>query len=453
MFIAEVYIFLTIIFISVLGFLILCNFSFFDEKSLLETIPYSFGIGIGMISFILFIYSLTGLPFKHNVIVLLFLIIFVFLLLLIWNRKNKIEFFFKFSFSPLFSFFLFLTILLSLFVVFESLLRPLYAWDGWATWLMMSKVFFIEKKIGHDMYVYLSTDYPYVISLFISFLYISIGFIHDRAVLLLFSSFYIALLIVFYFSIKKYGSSKIAIVFTFLLASLQNLIRHGGRFEAGHVDLPLAFYIFLSLQLLFSYLETKKIKMCILLNIFLSIAALVKNEGLLFAAIINLILTINIIKKKQWNHIFGFIPFMFLYGSWYVFKLMFSVPKNYLFNNPSIDFSRTFSVGKKLLEEFINIQNWNLLWIIFFVGLLYYLFSKKSTMLTTIIIIMICQIIGYFLIFMISPVIPEVHANIFDRLLIHLAPIALFFIGILFNREVKKNEVNLSSSIPGRNIL
>ena len=51
-----------------------------------------------------------------------------------------------------------------------------------------------------------------------------------------------------------------ALIFTFLLLSTQNLVRHGGRFEAGYADLALGFYIFLSVLLLLDYLKIQNKK-------------------------------------------------------------------------------------------------------------------------------------------------------------------------------------------------
>jgi hypothetical protein len=222
-----------------------------SDLRILEKLPYALGLGIGSISFQLFTYSRLKVPWNQLSIILPWIIIFAYLFYVERQKIHFIKLHFKGKFSKLDNFFGILLVVVIFYTGFEAWLRPLSAWDAWAIWLLKAKMFFVDGFVNPHVYHLLKDSYPYVINLAATFIYIILGKVDDRAVLLLFFSFYLMLGLTFFsFSRQRFGVFS-ALLFTFLLLSIQNLIRHGGRFEAGYADLALGFYIFTAEKLRF----------------------------------------------------------------------------------------------------------------------------------------------------------------------------------------------------------
>lgn len=437
----EILVLASLLFALAVGFFTIYLLGFLREFSILENLPFSFGLGVGLIAFQMFLYSLFNLKWDVKIIFLPWLMAFAFLI--IKNPKimkpNKFLYFKWANFNKIILFFI---LLLLIFVGIEALIRPLSAWDGWASWLLKAKMFFIDGEVRSDVFRYLDSEYPLVISLFSAFSYVLLGEIDDKAILLVFFTFYLMLSLAFFAAIKRYINDTWALLLTFLLMSLQNLIRHGGRFEAGQADLALGFYIFLTTVLLLNHLKNKSYKTMVLLSIFLGITANVKNEGIPFAVIILTLVCYTAVKVKKHRHLLitflGIAPII----GWQVFKYVNNLPKLPAFVGWNLHFERIPVVLFEISKEFVNIKNWNMLWLLFFVALAVYLCRKKwDVKINTLYVIIFIQLLVYVLIFLATPIDPAIHIkNVIDRLLIHLAALSLFVTSLVIinNKNFKK---------------
>lgn len=420
-----------IILITLIGYCLIRKFQLIDLNDV-EMLPFSFGLGGGIIALQLFIYSRLEL---HWSIVNILSPGLILLLLSVRSIKFRIPFK-KVKLSKIAIFLLFLILILASFVGFEAVIRPLSAWDGWATWLFKAKAFYADGNVDPALFLYMNSDYPYLVSLVSAFLYVFIGWANDQSVLLLFFSFYSFLGIAFFFSLLRNVGIKKSLIFTFLLLASQNIVRHGGRFEAGYVDLALGFYIFMSFELLLRYVKSKKLSNLIILNLFLGFTALIKNEGLPFSIIAQLVIIFHILKFKQFSYLLVLLFWAIPILDWNIFKFINHLPQNYLFSNTVLRPERIAIVIKEISSEFLNIGNWNLLWLVFFTGFLAYLFLKKSLELNISYIIIFFQLLVYIIVFLLTPVNPALHIkNVADRLLIHLAPLAVFTIAMIFSKK------------------
>lgn len=423
------------LFFLTVGFVLIKKFNLLYLNDL-EILPYSFGLGVGIISLQLFCYSLLRINWNLINILVPWLIIFV-----ICKDKFNFKVNTKVKLSNINILLLLLIVSLVLFVGFESILRPLSAWDGWASWLLKSKIFFIDGWVNPNIFHYIESEYPPVISLMGTLVYIILGQIDDKAVILPFFIFYLSLGGVFFFSLRKIVGTTWSLVFTFLLLSIQNIIRHGGYLEGGQADLALGYYVFSSTMLLIAYIKHKSYKTFILLNIFLGTTALVKNEGLPFSIILELISLYYIIRHKNYKHLLIMLFWIIPIFGWGIFKNLNHLPNNYLLENTNIQVQRLGVILKEISKEFINIKNWNLAWVAFFVGFYIYLMQKKTLMVTILYLIIFVKLLVYVLIFMKTPINPIMHIdNVIDRLFIHLAPIAVFVTSIIYYTYIKKNE-------------
>lgn len=428
---------LIILFIFACGYSVVNLFGL-QIKSLIEKLSYSWGLGVGLIGTQLFFYSLLTIEWSKFTLVAPWLAIILFSF---W--KNKPKFILKKEkLDRLEKSFLVLILLLLGFTAFESILRPVQAWDGWLNWLLRPRVFFINNNISLDYVRYTTDGYPLIIPLMSTFYYKLIGQINDKNVLLLFFTFYLVVAGLFYAKSKELMGRKLALIFTFLLISTQNLIRHGGRYEAGHADLALSYFILAVACLLINYLKTRALKDLLLFNIFLGFSALVKNDGIPIFLIGNLLTVFYIIKSKKLINAVSLIPSIFLFGSWNLYKHFSDYPKNWIAGSGSFHYDKIGSIIITMSKEFFNFQNWSLLFIVFIFALLIY--HKNIKKIFPVFLLILVQFFFYVLAFILSPFLNPVDhvAGVINRLYIHIAPLALLITVALISVNAHGEEKN-----------
>lgn len=417
-----------LIYTFVIGFLLV---RYFLPTIKVQTgVGYSFGVGIGVIYLLMFTYAIIGMPWSIGGLLLPGLILII---LLGKNAKLKLS---KKRPTLLTT----LLIVICLYVVFESISRPLLAWDGWATWLFRSKIFFFDNTIKPESLVYSGSDYPLVISLYSTFLYKLIGSVNDKLVLLAYPLFFISLVMIFYGSTKEYIGEKKALFFTILLALLQNLIRHGGYFESGMADLPLAYFFLMDFTLLLSFLRKPNLRSMLILQFVIGITALIKNEGVPFGIIMELVIIYTLIRNKYFKLIGLVGVFIFLYLSWEVYKNWYGIHLNDLLNRRTFDLIRLPEIAKGFVIEMLNIKNWNLLWFAFTLSAIATVKTWSRARFKIVYLFIFAQLLIYGYIFLITPIDVNVHIkNVVDRLFLHIAPLALFAIAMQFASNKHKS--------------
>lgn len=421
--------------IVLIGFMVLEIFGLLKKESLIARLSIGWGLGVGLIGLQLFFYSILQVPWNRITLLLPWILLFFFYFIkhFRFNSKRII-----YKFSLLEKVFIVLIILLNIFVSFQAVLRPVQAWDGWDNWLLRPKVFFLNNNLSLDYVNYTHDDYPLIMPLIDTFGYIMVGRIDDTAILFFHYMFYLALGGLFFAACQKLFGTKIALIYTFLLLSVQNIIRHGGRFEAGQSDLAMGYYIFAGALLLGYFLINKNKAVLILLSIFLGITAQIKNDGMAYFLIINLILFAAIVFWQQFKYLFALLPGFILVVFWYLYKLFSEYPSNFLFRNGlDIHFEKTFAILGAMLKEMINFQNWSLLWILFVASILFN--WRKLGKAKIFLLILFLQWFSYFAIFMITPREPVGHVqNIIDKLYLHLAPLSVFISAMLATPIMKE---------------
>lgn len=436
---------LTILVIISAGFLVIELLGFLKESSLFEKLSFSWGLGFGLIGLQLFFYHLLNIEWNRLSILFPWISLFI-----LYIQKNK-PYFPKMTprLQSREKIFVTLILLLVLFVGFESTLRPVQAWDAWDNWLFRSKVFYHHNTIDQYYFHYAQDEYPLIIPLVGTFGYIMMGQINDRLILLLFFMFYLCLGGLFFGTARRLFNTQKALLFTFLLLSLQNLIRHGGRFEVGQADLALSYYIFAGMILLASFIKRKSKKAAFLLSVFLGISGQIKYDGMAFVMIVTLISFFSIIEWKRYRYVFLLLPTFLLLIPWQLYKVFNHLPENFLFRSGiNIHIERVATVILFMSKEFFSIKNWNLLWIVFFVCLIFY--WRRSEKAKLFLVVLFLQWLSYFVIFLMTPTDPATHIeNIIDKLYIHLAPIAMLIIAInlsqfLDNSNLLKHKLKLS---------
>ncbi len=422
-------VFLSIVFITVIGYSFINFFKILNGFDKLLRLSYSFGLGIIFVSFQLYCYSRLNIVWTSADILtpwVIFILIHIIknrnLLTKLpkWPRLKKVDYLL-----------LFFIAFCTFYAVFEALIRPPVAWDSWAAWLFQSKMFFLGNNIDPSLLRHYNFYYPILYYLLNSFVFIIIGNFDDTSILLISSAFYFFTLLLFFgFTSRRYGIRK-GLFFTFLLAALQNLIRHGGRMEAGLADLPLGYLAFCSTTLLLDYIDNKGVKTLTLMSIFLAGTALTKSEGLPFALVIGAIVIYYIFKNKLFSHFIYLLIWVVPIVDWEAYKRsngIMSYFSGHYFVTSWIKFSDSL-LGT--LKELINIKSWNLIWFSYFVSLM---LKKSWTKYGLILnVIVLSQLIFYIVTYIFTA--GNSPESSIERLLIHIVPIAMLEIMFVINYE------------------
>ena len=436
---------LTVCFVCLLGYLFIKTFNFLPGKEDLSVLGHSYGLGIGLISLQLYLFSRLNISWDRYSLIFPWIVFFALVYIF---KKPKFNLTFKFEKLNKISLFLMILILISTaYVLLEALIRPLAVWDGWAIWLLKSKIFFIDGKIIPSVLNYVKSDYPLVVSLFGTFIYIVLGHVDDTAVLLAFFAFYLFLGIIFFSYIKERFGMTYALLMTFIFLTLQNLIRHGGRYEVGQADLALGYYIFLSETLLLDYIKKQEIKKLILLNIFLGITGVIKFEGLPFVLAAQGVIAYFIFKERKYKKFISGLLWILPVAEWGLYKRINNVSVNYFYVHQFIfSLSKIPSSIKDVFKELVNIKSWSLLWFSYF--FLIFCFGVKKTELTVLNIFILLQFFAYMMLYFFT--VGNSPESSIERLLVHIAPLAMLYVAIAIKEVYKKNENIISYSILSR---
>lgn len=437
---SELIIIFSLLYFTAIGFAIFQIFNF-PPKNYYLKIPLYFGIGSGLGSVQLYLYSRTNLSWNPILLILPWAILFLISLKRVSKEnlysllKPKI---FRYKETPLINFFSLLIILLIVFVLIEADIRPVTLWDGWASWLLIPKIFFFDGTVKSEALRYVNSEYPLLVNLGVTYLYIFLHQINDRVILIYFWAYYAFTGFIFFAYLRHMKKNSSAYVFTFLLISTQNLIRHGGRFDAGDADLILGFYIFCSSIIFLFFNKYGKMKTLVLLQIFLAITSLIKNEGLFFSAMIEIFIAYTLLKTKNYNQLITILIWIIPIFDWQIYKILFHLPRipGYISTVPH--FERLFAILILFFDEFFNIPRWNFLWVLFLICFIYYLLQKRKTEVDLLYNLVFSQLIIYFIVYIFTNsaigFVPYVQ-NTLDRLLLHLAPLALLASAMSFDSE------------------
>ncbi|MBI2443493.1 MAG: hypothetical protein HYV40_06360 [Candidatus Levybacteria bacterium] len=335
-------------------------------------------------------------------------------------------------------------ILLSSLVIFvgmEGILREPIGWDAVATWMLQGKGFYYSGGLSTDIYRYAQIDSPPGIGLILMFFYTLLGRGDDHAVLLFFGSIYPVILFLLYGSIKSYTNARTALLFTLFFATLQLAIRQAGRFEAGYADLPLSYFFLSSAAFLLNFYRTKRSLFFLIATLFAGIASFVKNEGSAFFLVFLLVSLFAQIRLRRW-YIWYTIPGIITFASWLLFKYFYPLHPSY-YEQSYFVIERWDLVIKQMFFEFFRVDRWNFLWL----GLFLSIFLLPKKIVTFIPFqLMLLQFIGYFFIYMVTPLDPVDHiVGSLDRLLLQLAPLAILSIAYC-SYAILKNSSFLGTS-------
>lgn len=286
---------------SISGFLLATIF-LRDGYGVIERACYGFGLGMGMLGFFMFVSGYAGMPFNITVESSFLLILaFVSAAILYKSKPSAVTASARLDLNTtgvyIWIFFLAWTALRTGYVFHENLTRPLYSMDTWTNWSAGAKLFFYENGLpGPESEYHLGKGYrlflghPLNISLFQTWSSMWLGSFHEAYTKIWAPFYYIGLLGIFYYGVKRESNGLFAAIATFFLSSAPLITYHGTE---AYADLPLSFYNLACVITLLNYIRTGNYRLLVLSGILAGAGVLTKNEGLFLIVITIIVLVLH----------------------------------------------------------------------------------------------------------------------------------------------------------------
>jgi len=301
-------------------------------------------------------------------------------------------------------------------IVNYSVQRAHGDWDAWMIYNRSARFIYLGQEnwrdaFSKDMYVLFHADYPPLLALNIASRWDILG--EETTYVPMFQGFLFSLAslgVCFgtLASLKSLGQGGLGLIF---LSGVSFFLYEGGRQQA---DVPLAFYILVSIAFLFFYFREKRPVLIIFAGFAAGLAAWTKNEGILFLCVSTGIMFIAAFWKRSFQElIFYFTGLLLPLILLLYFKLQLTRPNEFLSgeNTKIAQYLFDISRHRTILNSFKNILLHNGGWYnigIFLVLLVYFvLFHSKIkdnlNMLSISLAIFACQLMGYYVIYLITP--------------------------------------------------
>ncbi len=265
-----------------------------------ERLVYALGLGFGILTLIMFLFSCFHLRFPPP------LIIFVVLIPLVILRKM----FFK-AVEPekaapsspgnLPERLLWLIIIfVVIFVVFRAFMIERELWDGWAVWNFKGRIYSFHQRIPLEEFPQLSKvwgnwDYPHHVPLMEAWASLCLGRWHENWMRLVFPMFWIASGAGVYFFLLRSVNRMTALMGLFCFVTLGKL----QQMVIGSIAEPVViFYYLTSLVLLVRWREDNNTNFFTLSAVMAGLACWTKNEGFAYT-LFNLITIVLLLSEKD----------------------------------------------------------------------------------------------------------------------------------------------------------
>ncbi len=351
----------------------------------LEKLAVSYCLGVGILTFIMFLIGAFGLPMDLRGILIACSVFFVLPLVLVARKLTAPRFgaaafvaklkslkWYEWLFSGL--------ILLRIcFSYFSALIKPIGDVDAFANWSLRAKVFFFAHGLSlgktHGYYAGGGQpNYPINIPLFETWIYTVLGTWNDLLVKAIFPTFLLALVIIFYYSMRRMYGRSLSLFSTYLLTTLPLLVYHS---SSSYTDFPLCVYFSSSVFFLISYLESRDRRHLIISALLAGIGAWTKNEGfyLMIVGAATFALCFAMQKKDLKTTTKEVLVYVLIGSvfkvSWSLFKLIYRVPKeiwqNIEYGKAIECLSRIPVILERFYKRFFFYGNWNIAWFMFVV--------------------------------------------------------------------------------------
>ncbi len=251
-----------------------------------------------------------------------------------------------------------------IFLLFNAYSRPVATFDSVATWVYKAKILYFENQVElndktSDIYLVSEShnNYPWLVPLVQFWLFNVLGEFNEIVVNYIIVCFFVSVLIVLFYFLRRYQNVVNSLVLVFLLSSMPLFFYHGYNVYA---DLILAYYVLCSFGFLFLWLEERDNRFLAVSAIFLAITLFVKSEGVIFIVNACLLVLLNLFfKGKFFKKFVYFVGLIFLILSpWEFFRAKYSLG----ILNEGNNFELHSEVLPQFFSSFFITNSFNLWW-------------------------------------------------------------------------------------------
>lgn len=451
---------IAILSVTFIGFNIIYPLSYKRNKLYMpEAIAISYGMGFGFVSLEMLILYFLKLQFTLTNILLPWSVLLAFNTLLFFRNRGR-PVYINEAARPeaghkLLKIFLSFAIAFEIvYAFFRALVKPLEAYDAIAIYGIKAKIFYLARSIPHDFFQSLAlrfphADYPLNLPLSETFLYIFMGNFNDQLVKVIFPLYFVAILVLIYFGIRRFASRTYSLLFTFILASVPQFNAYATN---GYLDLPLAYYCFAGALFLFLWFkDTKNLHFLSISAGFVALAGWTKNEGLMYCGINVLLILIFFIfnshempLKKKIIYLAGYAGIILIISiPWTLVKIDAHLVNDEIgMSNMTIPYlSQQYHKLGPIIYEFqkqaFGPKKWNILWVILIFMLVLRYKDILKTNIRYISIAVFLVVSGYVLSYLVSGA--EIHYAVrttWSRFLIHFLPITIYWLANIFKEGI-----------------
>jgi len=199
------------------------------------------------------------------------------------------------------------------FIFLEAWIRPFYTWDDIETWGFKGKAIFETQSICWEYFHFSRFQYPLHLPLLQGFVSILIGEWNEAAVRTIVPLYYVSLLAIFYYEIRRYTKLQTSFLAVLLLATLPVLAFHA---TIAYADLTLAIYHSVGAFFLTRWFLNKDKEDLVFWGILGAFAIWTKLEGFMFFMAQGLVIAFYFYRTREWKQIRYFainliLPFLF----------------------------------------------------------------------------------------------------------------------------------------------
>jgi len=429
-----------------------------DRFYLMEAVFVSYGIGLAAISLEMLIFYILGMKFNIPGMMIPWMLLFAVNIAAYFRTKKRFTFVRDNASEKrkggTLSLFLTFGIVFEIFYAFfRALAKPIESYDAIAIYAIKSKIFYLAKVIPADFFsgiarAFPHPDYPLNIPLAEVFVYLSLGNLNDQLVKIIFPLYFVGILCVLYFAMRRFAGRTYALAFTFILASIPQFNAYAAN---AYLELPLAFYCLLSALFLFGYLENMKDTRALVMSAAMAaLAAWTKNEGLMYCVINTfLVFFFTVAKRKDLTIKDIYRPFLYLavilivLSPWMFIKARYHISSdeiNLANLNPAYLLKQVPKLGSIFYEfqkQFFGPKKWNILWpaVLFILIVNWKKVSSGVQKYAGISILL--AISGYILFYMISYVDVAFFASkTWARFLLHFLPVVILWLAYMLKEDI-----------------
>ncbi len=413
---------------------------------------FAFMLGLGCISLQMFFYSLAGVPYGIVYIAAPWAILMAFMIFsgkgIITPKGGSADFLRSMGLTGLLA----LPIIISqvLYAFIYGIVPPISSWDAYQTWFFKANVFFKDRGVLASFFKtpLVHPDYPLLVPLSAAWVYTCLGYVNDVLVRAIYPVQYLALLLIFYYFVKRFSSVRTALVFSALLSLTPIIMVHGAGLPVrigelytgdlvGYADLTLSIYFLAAAGFFYLYATEGKKSQLVLAALFLGLAAWTKDEGTVFALFGGLMVMAHMAiagKKSEagWKEVLLFIVILSLTaGPWAVYKAALNLPGEYERTAGLATFINNLNRLPAILRFmgfifFGKVSLYNLTWYAYVAANIVNFRRSFRRPLLFLNLFLLAQISAYVFVFVITHLELQFHLKTsVDRLALQLTPLAM----------------------------